>query len=112
MVKWEELTMPRDCGGLGFTNTRLMNECLCFTNTRLMNECLLAKWIIILERGDDDLCCTLLRKKYLKGKGFFSSNVRGASQFSKGLHEMKFTCQRGLKYIVGNGKKIRLWHKV
>jgi hypothetical protein len=62
MVKWEELTMPRDCGGLGFTNTRLMNECLCFTNTRLMNECWLAKWIIILERGDDDLCCTLLRK--------------------------------------------------
>jgi hypothetical protein len=48
----------------------------------------------------------------LKGKGFFSSNVRGASQFSKGLHEMKFTCQRGIKYIVGNRKKIRLWHKV
>jgi hypothetical protein len=29
----------KDCGGLVFTNTRLMNGCL------------LAKWIIILERG-------------------------------------------------------------
>jgi hypothetical protein len=111
MVKWEELTMSRDCGGLGFTNTTLMNDCLGFTNTRLINECLLAKWIIILERGDDDLCYTLLRKKIFE-KGFFSSNARGASQFSKGLHEVKFTCQRGIKYIVGNEKKIWFWHEV
>jgi hypothetical protein len=36
MVKWVELANPRDHGGLGFTDTRLMNECL------------LAKWIIKL----------------------------------------------------------------
>jgi hypothetical protein len=66
MVKWDELAKPKDHGGLGFTDTRLMNVCL------------LSNWIVTLERGDDDLCCTLLRKKYLKGKRFFSSRHRGA----------------------------------
>jgi hypothetical protein len=39
MVKWEELDKPRDHGGLGFTDTRLMNVCL------------LLRWIVKLERG-------------------------------------------------------------
>jgi hypothetical protein len=72
MVKCDELAKPKDHGGLGFTDTRLMNMCL------------LSKWIFKLERGDDDLCYILLRKKYLRGKDFFSSNYRGASQFWKG----------------------------
>jgi hypothetical protein len=28
MVKWDELAKPKDHGGLGFTETRLMNMCL------------------------------------------------------------------------------------
>jgi hypothetical protein len=77
MVKWEELARPKDHGGLGFTETRLMNMCM------------LPKWIFKLERGDRDMCCDLLRKKYLRGKGFFGSKHRGASRFWKGLHEAK-----------------------
>jgi hypothetical protein len=100
MIKWEDLAKPKDHGGL------------IFTDTRLMNGCLLAKWIIKLERGDEDMRSTLLRKKYLKGREFFSSNPRGGSQFWKGLHEVKPTCQRGMKYIIGNGNKARLWHEV
>jgi hypothetical protein len=69
MVKWADLARPRDFGGLGFTDTRLMNKCL------------LSRWIIKLERGDFDLCSKMLRKKYLNGKGFFGSNARGGSQF-------------------------------
>jgi hypothetical protein len=70
MVKWEDLAKPRHHGGLGFTDTRLMNECL------------LARWIIKLERGDDDLCCQMLRKRYLRGRrGFFNSKSRVGSQF-------------------------------
>jgi hypothetical protein len=53
MVKWDDLAKPRDHGGLGFTGTRLMNVCL------------LLKWIVKLERGDEDLCCTLLRNRFL-----------------------------------------------
>jgi hypothetical protein len=69
MVKWDELAKPKDHGGSGFTETRLMNMCL------------LSKWIFMLERGDRDMCCDLLRRKYLRGRGFFGSNHRGASQF-------------------------------
>jgi hypothetical protein len=53
MIKWESLNRPKEFGGLGFLDVRVMNKCL------------LAKWIDKLERGDDSLCCSLLRKKYL-----------------------------------------------
>jgi hypothetical protein len=38
MVKWADLAKPKDFGGLGFIDTRLMNTYL------------LSKWIIKLER--------------------------------------------------------------
>jgi hypothetical protein len=50
------MARPKGYGGMGFTDTRLMNECL------------LAKWIVKLERGDDDMFTRFLRKKYLKEK--------------------------------------------
>jgi hypothetical protein len=59
MVKWDVLARPKEFGGLGFTDTRLMNQCL------------LSRWIVKLERGDSDICTTLLRRKYLKDRGFF-----------------------------------------
>jgi hypothetical protein len=34
-------------------------------------------------------------------------NPRGGSQFWRGIHEAKDTCLKGLKYIVGDGKKMR-----
>jgi hypothetical protein len=34
------------------------------------------------------------------------------SQFWRGLHEIKYTCQKGLKYVVGNGRKVRFWEDV
>jgi hypothetical protein len=94
------LAKSREFGGLGFTDARSMNKCL------------LSQWIFKLERGDVDLCCTLLRKKYLRGEGFFSGNARGASQFWKGLHESKGICQHGLKYVVGKWDKTKFWHDV
>jgi hypothetical protein len=100
MVKWEELARLKEHGGLGFTETRLMNMCM------------LSKWIFKLERGDRNMCCDLLRKKYLRGKGFFGSSQRDASQIWKGFHEAKKFCQRGMKYILGDGKRIRFWHEV
>jgi hypothetical protein len=91
---------PKEGGGLGFTNKKVMNECL------------LSKWIFKLERGDTNICLDLLRKKYLGEKGFFSCTYRGGSQFWKGLHEVKSSCQRGLKHAVNDGKKTRFWHDV
>lgn len=57
MVKWENVCLPRDFGGLGILNTRLMNQAL------------LTKWIWrIRSNKPDDLCCQLLRAKYLRNK--------------------------------------------
>jgi hypothetical protein len=69
MVKWEVMAKSREFGGLRFTDTRLMNQCL------------LLRWIVKLERGDANMCTTLLRQKYLKEKGFFSVNHSAGSQF-------------------------------
>jgi len=41
-------------------------------DVRAMNISLLAKWIDRLEKEDDNLCCSLLRKKYLGAKKHFS----------------------------------------
>lgn len=97
MVKWEAMSTPREWGGLG---------CL---ETRTMNKCLLGKWIYKIEKGDTYPCTTLLRKKYLGDRGFYNSNPNGGSQFWKGLHEIKDEFSQGLKYILGDGKKIRFW---
>jgi hypothetical protein len=55
MMKWEVLASPKGGGLAGFTNTRIMNQCL------------LCKWICKLERGGNKL----LRAKYLGEKGFY-----------------------------------------
>jgi hypothetical protein len=59
MMKWKVLASPKGGGLAGFTNTRIMNQCL------------LCKWICKLERGDNNPCCKLLRAKYLGEKGFY-----------------------------------------
>jgi hypothetical protein len=56
MASWELLASPKCvCGGGG----------LGFTNTRVMNMCLLAKWIFKIESNEDNICSNILRNKYL-----------------------------------------------
>jgi hypothetical protein len=97
MMRWEVLATPKPIGGLGFTDTRVMNQCL------------LSKWIFKLERGDNNPCCKMLRAKYLGEGGFYCSKSRGVSQFWAGLHDVKHCYARGLVYIVKNAKKARFW---
>jgi hypothetical protein len=58
MASWELLASPKRAGGLGFTNTRVMNKCL------------LAKWIFKVENDEDNMCCHLLRKNTWETGGF------------------------------------------
>jgi hypothetical protein len=72
------------CGKVGrFSQTQGFGG-LGFNDTRLMNKCFISKWIIKLERGDEDLCSRLLRNKYLKDMGFFCTKARGAHNFGRG----------------------------
>lgn len=53
MVKWLNLCIPKDFGGLGIMETRIMNESL------------IAKWgWRVLKDDRNDLCGQLLKKKY------------------------------------------------
>ena len=52
MMKWENVCLPKDFGGLGITNTRIFNESI------------LMKWVWRLyASSEDDLCCQLLKQK-------------------------------------------------
>jgi hypothetical protein len=73
IVRWEVMAKPREFGGLGFIDTRLMNRCL------------LSRWIVKLERGDSDMCTWLLRKKYLQERSFFSVKSSGGLNFRGGF---------------------------
>jgi len=98
MVKWEALSRPKEFGGLGFMDVRVMNTCL------------LAKWTDRLERGDDSLCCSLLRKKYLDNKSIFQIKNKEGSQFWRSLLDIREWYQRGREVIIKLGPQTRFWH--
>lgn len=78
MVKWENVCLPKDFGGLGTLNTRLMNEAL------------LTKWVWrIRNNKEGDLCCQLLRAKYLDKKNLQQCGDKGGSQFWRGINKVK-----------------------
>lgn len=77
MAKWVSISKPKAYGGLGILNTYLMNQCP------------ITNWIWKLEKGSYELWFRLLKAKYMKKGGFFSSKSQGSSQFWKGLHKVK-----------------------
>jgi len=55
MMKWENLCLPKDFGGMGIMATRSMNKAL------------LGKWACrMLRANKDDLCYNLLKKEILE----------------------------------------------
>jgi len=97
MVKWEALSRPKEFGGLGFLDVRVMNICL------------LAKWIAKLETGDNSLCCSLLRQKYLGQKSIYQLRRKTGSQFWRSLLGMRDWFQRGRKIEIKAGVQTRFW---
>ena len=68
MVKWEALIRPKEFGGVGFLDIRVMNICL------------LVKWIERLEKIDDSICIQLLCRNYLGDKSIFQLTRSVGSQ--------------------------------
>lgn len=84
MAKWDMVSRPKDQGGLGIINTRLMNDCL------------ITKWIWKIFQEPDDLWFKIIKAKYLGENGFFRSNRTGGSQFWKGIQNVRHLFQWGL----------------
>jgi hypothetical protein len=97
MAKWDMVSRPRDQGGLGIINTRIMNGCL------------LVKWIWKIFQEPDELWFKIIKAKYLGDGAFFDSKTKNMSQFWQGLHKVKHLYDRGSYFRVGNGKHCRFW---
>lgn len=100
MIRWDALDKPKEFGGLGFIDTRAMNYAL------------LCKWIFKLENVDNSIGLNLLRRKYLRGKGFCQSKSTGGSQFWQGSHSVKSWNERGKGHLVRSGRQTRFWKDV
>ena len=85
MVKWDAMCRPKDYGGLGVLNTRLMNDCL------------LSKWFWRMSRAKDELWYRILKAKYFsRGEmGAGDSMTARGSQFWKSLQVVKHLFKTG-----------------
>ena len=69
MVNWPAVCCPKECGGLGLTNTRFMNKAL------------LLKWVWKLYQDDDAIWRAIIHAKYPEASNIFASTNHGGSQF-------------------------------
>jgi hypothetical protein len=73
MVRWEHTCLPRDFGGAGILNTRLLNEAL------------LLKWAWrIYSHKEEDICCKLLENKYLSKNLLQDVETKGVAVLARG----------------------------
>ncbi|XP_047058014.1 uncharacterized protein LOC124664572 [Lolium rigidum] len=78
MVDWATVCKPKELGGLGILNTKLMNIAL------------MLKWIWKLYQGAEGLWVDLLQAKYLGGNDIFSPLVpTKGSQFWNAIQKIK-----------------------
>ena len=100
MVKWDALIRPKDFGGLGILDVRAMNVCL------------VAKWLDRLENGPNNVCCELLKRKYLGSKNIFQIKKVSGSQFWRGLLGVRKWFQWGRAMKVRSGRQTSFWEDV
>jgi hypothetical protein len=93
MVDWPTVCKPKQFGGLGILNTKIMNIAL------------MLKWIWRIYQNIGGLWADLLRANYLGARDFFSKEVptRG-TQFWNAIQKIKWYIKLGAKHRVHNEK--------
>ena len=89
MSKWDMIARPKDQGGVGVINTRIMNDRL------------LVKWIWKIFQEPDTMWFRIIKAKYMREGCFFESSAKGGSQFWKGLHKVKHLFKWGPCFRLG-----------
>ena len=97
MVNWPAVCRPKECGGLGLTNTKNMNKAL------------MIKWIWKLFAGESSLWYRLIRAKYPEANNIFATTPQGGSQFWRSLHKIKHLFKLGARFVVSNGARTLFW---
>ncbi|KAK3228943.1 hypothetical protein Dsin_000824 [Dipteronia sinensis] len=97
-VKWDQLCLPKRCGGLGFRDLALFNHAL------LANQA----WRIL--KNPEDLAAQILRAKYFKGAGFLEAPTgSGCSHIWRSIIWGRSLLKDGLRWIVRDGNNIRVF---
>jgi hypothetical protein len=98
MVDWPMVCTPKEFGGMGILNTRLMNLDL------------MLKWIWKVYQNADGLWANLIQVKYLRDRDLFDKEVpsRG-SQFWNVIQKIKWHFKLGGRHKVHNGKRTNFW---
>jgi hypothetical protein len=73
MAKWKMISRPKDQGGVGVINTRIMNDCL------------LVKWIWKIFQEPDAMWFRIIKAKYMRKGVFFNLVPRVAHNFGRGF---------------------------
>uniref|UniRef100_A0A2N9F4S3 RNase H type-1 domain-containing protein n=1 Tax=Fagus sylvatica TaxID=28930 RepID=A0A2N9F4S3_FAGSY len=89
---------PKHEGGLGFRDLQLFNKAL------------LARQGWRLIHQPSSLLCRVLKAKYFPHTSFLEAGVPGnASYIWRSICDSKEVLQRGLRWRVGSGERIRIW---
>ena len=97
MVKWADICMPKDRGGLGITASCRMNVAL------------MLRWVWRILRGEGGLWLQLIQAKYLRGYPLLACNRTDGSQFWRAIQRIKEDIRLGISFSLGNGKGIQFW---
>ncbi|KAL0822904.1 hypothetical protein Bca101_046581 [Brassica carinata] len=97
-VSWDKLTLPKGAGGLGFKEIEVFNDAL------------LAKHTWRLLKNPNSLLGQTLLNKYCLEEGIMEcSDPNSASHGWRGILAGREIIKKGLGWVVGNGKSIRMW---
>ena len=96
-LNWPAVCRPKECGGLGLTNTKNMNIAL------------LLKWVWRLYQDDESIWHKVVVAKYPEADNIFAASPCGGSQFWKALHKIKHLFKLGAKLVVKNGLRTFFW---
>ncbi|KAE8820418.1 Heparanase-like protein 2 [Hordeum vulgare] len=97
MVKWADICLPKDRGGLGIPASRRMNVAL------------MLRWVWRILQGDGDLWLQLIEAKYLQGRPLLACSLATGSQFWKSIQGIKSDIRLGLRVSAGNGSGTQFW---
>ncbi|KAE8789928.1 retrotransposon unclassified [Hordeum vulgare] len=97
MMKWADICLPKDRGGLGIPASRRMN-------VAIMLRC---AWRIL--QGDGGLWLQLIEAKYLRGRPLLACSHSTGSLFWKSIQGIKDEIRLGLRFSVGNGSRTQFW---
>lgn len=91
MVKWADICLPKEMGGLGILASRRMNVAL------------MLRWAWRIIRSEGGLWLQLIQAKYLRGVPLLACDCMEGSQFWRSIQKIKHEIRLGLSFSIGNG---------